>query len=806
MHCFRRVRGLIPNCFYSQNGIRNDKTLCCRNLCVNKEGKFENHLRLRDLDKKYKEGTVYKGSIRINAKNKHIAFTSNPISDKGSKDVIFESISKRNRALQNDIIGFELLPRDQWRVDKTALTKSLMIANPNAEEKPVKTEKGVDYLGHSYNVCNVEEKFLQKTAKVVGIFEKRHTRKAMGYAKVLDKSYAIFTPLDIRIPFIRIPLEQFPAAFIERPGDFAESLMVAHIDHWGTNFNNAVGTLQKLIGSDQQELINATTESILSEFDLDDTPFPETLELEIPDFEITAEEVEKRKEFDFRKKCVFTIDPATARDLDDACSIEDLGNGTYEVGVHIADVSHFVTLGSRVDNIAQRRTTSVYLVQKVIPMLPKKLCEVLCSLNPGVDRLSFSVVWIMNANGDIISTKFGKSLITSCCKMSYQHAQDMINDAGRAFKQGDLPTTFGGFTSQDISKRVNLLFKLSQSMRQKRLDAGSMSINQNKVSYFLNEENGMPIGIGSNKSGDSNKLIEEFMLQANISVAEEVVEHYPESAIIRNHGGPKGDVLLEAKQVFDAMEIEVDTSSSSSMQKALDSLVDENGEPTILNLVISSILARSMTLAMYICAGDAEEADYWHYGLSVPLYTHFTSPIRRYPDLIIHRQLQAILEGHSQGPMSSKEVAELAKKSSDKKYAAKRASFKSDQLFLWMFLKQQSGLSEKGVIIDIGSESIDVMIKRFSLQIRIWENKMGVSQFQSKIHKSVEVVWKANDEKGLTEETQQFTIMEEVDVKLTAGKKMFMINAEIARPDLSIIVDEIDVLDICENHDEIEIL
>ena len=742
---------------------------------------FENHLSLQELVQRFNDGTVHKGSIRINAKNYHYAFASNPLGAKAAKDVVFENTSSRNRALQNDIIGFEILPRAQWKVDKQALAEFLILTNPKAKDKPVQTEAGVEFMGQSYNVNNVEERFLQTTAKVVGIFEKKHPRKAMGYAKVFSKMYAIFSPLDNRIPRILIPLDQFPAGFIERPRDFAENLMIALIDRWEVNSDFAVGTLLKSIGGDKQDQIDAATEGILSEFDLEDTPFPETLDAEIPDVDLTPEEVEKRREFDFRNKCIFTIDPATARDLDDACSIEDLGNGTYEVGVHIADVSHFVTLGNNVDAIAQRRTTSVYLVQRVIPMLPRKLCEVLCSLNPGVDRFSFSVVWIMDANGDIISTKFGKSLIASCCKMSYQHAQDMIDDPNRVFQQDELPQIFGGFTSKDISDRVNLLFKISQCLRQKRLDAGSISINQCKVSYSLNKEDGMPTGLGSYKSGESNKLIEEFMLQANISVAKKVVEHYPESAIIRNHNGPKEDVLMEAKKMFDAMGIEVDTTSSKSMQEALLGMVDQNGKPTTLNLVVSSMLAKSMTLAMYICAGDAEEADYWHYGLSVPLYTHFTSPIRRYPDLIIHRQLQAILEGHPESPMSGEEVAELAEQSSYKKYASKQASDKSNELFLWMFLKEQNGLYEKAVIMDIGTESIDVLIIRFALQIRVWKNYMGVEQFQSKIHEFVNVVWKPDNKKGLRGGKQQFRMMEEVNVKLMAGKQLFKMNAEIAR-------------------------
>jgi len=236
--------------------------------------------------------------------------------------------------------------------------------------------------------------------------------------------------------------------------------------------------------------------------------------------------------------------------------------------------------------------------------------------------------------------------------------------------------------------------------------------------------------------------------------------------------------------MFDAMGLDVDTSSSKSIQEALLGMVDENGKPTNLNLVVSNMLLKSMVMAKYICAGDVEEPDYWHYGLSVPLYTHFTSPIRRYPDLIVHRQLQAILEGHSESPISGKKVARLAKASSEKKLASRKASEKSDGLFLWMFLKDQDVLYEKAVIIDIGHQWIEVLIERLSLNFRILKYNMDVDQFDATLYESVNIVWKADKKNGLKEGGQQLKMLDQVDLKLSVGKELFIMYAELVRRDL----------------------
>ena len=738
---------------------------------------YEPYLELEEMVDGINRGNFIQSTIRINQKNYNIAFIANP--EKGQKDILVEKHHK-NRALNGDIVVAKLLDREHWKLNKSELTSSLM--GSGTESMPVIGENSVTYDNKEYNVDNVEEKFLQKTATIVGILEKKHPRKAMGYAKVYNANYALFSPLDSRVPRILIPLEQFPNGFAERPKDFAQNIMIALIERWEITGMFAMGSLVKSIGSGKDDLIKAATEGILIENDLDYIPFPDDVDDEIPDFNITQQDIDERREFDFRKKCVFTIDPATARDLDDACSVEILGEDLFEIGVHIADVSHFVKPGTNVDEIARRRTTSVYLVQRVVPMLPRKLCENYCSLNPGIDRFSFSVLWRMNHRGEILDTKFGKSLIRSCCKLHYEHAQDMIENPEREFPEGYLPEIHNGFTASDISGRVNVLHSIAQNLREKRKESGSLSIQQCKISFSLNKENGMPTGLGSYKSRESHKLIEEFMLSANVSVAEKLLKHYPENAIIRRHLGPKEDVMRDTRRLLRALRLDIDTSCSKSIQESLNKLKYSNNVPTPVGLVASSLIAKCMTLATYHSSGEFEsESDYFHYGLSMPLYTHFTSPIRRYPDLIAHRQLQSILEEAPDQPMSFDEVSALAERSSEKKYASKLASDKSSELFLWLFLRENVNLLEPAVVVEIGSESITVLVLRYALQLRLWKDYMekGVG-FQSKEMKWATISWPKTD--TFKAVTKQYKLLDEIVVKMKAADQLFKINGVIARP------------------------
>ena len=403
------------------------------------------------------------------------------------------------------------------------------------------------------------------------------------------------------------------------------------------------------------DIVNCTT-GILLENEIKTDDFTQSVNDCLPTvpFFISPHEIASRK--DFRNKCIFTIDPLTARDLDDAVSIEKLDDSRYKVGVHIADVSYFVQELTALDKEAQERATSVYLVQQVVPMLPRPLCENLCSLNPGTDRLAFSVEWILTQNGDILEEWFGKSVINSAVKLAYEHAQDMLESPHRTWKAEELPEIRPPWTSNIISDKVNMLQSIAVHLRQKREASGALRLDQPKLCFRLDRESGLPQGFKMYEHRHSNRLIEEFMLLANTSVAKKLHQHFPKLAVLRNHLPPKKNMMEQLVKMLEKYNIRVDPSSSKMLQQSLShykphtTVRNDKSEASRREhsryQVLMNLCSKPMQNAKYFCSGwykrkgedDDELFDYHHhYALNVPLYTHFTSPIRRYPDILVHR-------------------------------------------------------------------------------------------------------------------------------------------------------------------------
>ncbi|RKP24583.1 hypothetical protein SYNPS1DRAFT_16981, partial [Syncephalis pseudoplumigaleata] len=321
-------------------------------------------------------------------------------------------------------------------------------------------------------------------------------------------------------------------------------------------------------------------------------------------------------------------------------------NGNYSIGVHIADVSHFVTPHTALDEEAQKRGSTTYLVDRAIPMLPPLLCEQLCSLQPGVDRLAFSVIWHMTPEGRILDTWYGRTIIRSCCQLSYEHAQTVIEG-------GELPDNLKvdrAHSAAQIAEDIRLLHQLSQGLRKRRYDDGAVSIHSVKLAFDLDEA-GMPVDCHVYERKASHILIEEFMLLANISVAKRIAVTFPEQALLRRHAPPISRRMDSFTELSQQLGHHIDGSSSQRLQESLAAIDDPE--------VLCCLCIKSMRRARYFCTGAMDITGFHHYALNTPLYTHFTSPIRRYADIIVHRLLAASLmssppkQGHSGGSSSS---------------------------------------------------------------------------------------------------------------------------------------------------------
>jgi ribonuclease R len=398
--------------------------------------------------------------------------------------------------------------------------------------------------------------------------------------------------------------------------------------------------------------------AIIYEYDLP-TAFPEAVHLESEAIStaISEEEIAKRK--DFRKTTTFTIDPYDAKDFDDALSFEKLENGHLNIGVHIADVSHYVLPNTLLEKEALKRATSVYLVDRTIPMLPEKLSNELCSLRPNEDKLCFSAVFEMNMEGEIIHKWFGRTIIHSDHRFTYEEAQEIIEGKTGPFED-----------------EIRTLNELAKKLRAKRFKKGSIDFDSDEVKFML-DETGKPTGVFIKKMKDSNQLIEDFMLLANREVAAYIGKKTGEMQrpfVYRIHDTPSPEKINQLRTFIGHLGYKLPKAREIDHQNTIKALLDQvKDQPEESSVRIMAI--RAMAKAEY------STHNIGHFGLAFDYYTHFTSPIRRYPDVMVHRLLQHYLD---QGkPVSESELELKCKHSSmqEKKAAeAERASIRYKQV------------------------------------------------------------------------------------------------------------------------------
>ncbi|XP_028365380.1 DIS3-like exonuclease 2 isoform X2 [Phyllostomus discolor] len=755
-----------------------------------KKSIFENYMSKEDVSEGLKRGTLIQGVLRINPKKFHEAFIPSP---DGDRDIFIDGVVARNRALNGDLVVVKLLPEEQWKVIKpesndketegayepelpeelcgSHLQRSLkghndspdVIVEAQCEDSGSEDghggtpdvlvdgvrklavcvpEKGKEDGGAPVtkdestsmpqDASAVPEKSLQRSAKVVYIVEKKHSRAATGFLKLLtDKNselfrkYALFSPSDHRVPRIYVPLKDCPQEFVTRPKDFANTLFICRIVDWKEDSNFALGQLAKSLG--QAGEIEPETEGILTEYGVDFSDFSsevlECLPQDLP-WTVPPEEFSKRR--DLRKDCIFTIDPSTARDLDDALSCKPLADGdAYEVGVHIADVSYFVPEGSELDKVAAQRATSVYLVQKVVPMLPRMLCEELCSLNPMTDKLTFSVIWTLTSDGKILSEWFGRTVIRSCTKLSYEHAQSMIESPTQRIPEGELPPISPEHSSEEVHQAVLNLHRIAKELRKQRFLDGALRLDQLKLAFTLDHETGLPQGCYISEYRDSNKLVEEFMLLANMAVAHRVYRSFPETALLRRHPPPQTKMLNDLVEFCNQMGLPMDFSSAGALNESLTRIFGDDKYSLARKEVLTNMCSRPMQMALYFCAGALrDEAQFRHYALNVPLYTHFTSPIRRFADVMVHRLLAASL-GHSAPPdLEPSEVQKQAEHCNDRRMASKRVQELSTSLFFAVLVRESGPLESEAMVLGVLNQAFDVLVLRYGVQKRIYCNAL----------------------------------------------------------------------------------
>ena len=448
---------------------------------------------------------------------------------------------------------------------------------------------------------------------------------------------------------------------------------------WEDRMQNPVGEIVEVIG--KEGTLKSEVTSIAREFGIPFSFDKKILhEAESISTEINADEISRR--VDFREKNVFTIDPVDAKDFDDALSIEKMGNGNYWVGVHIADVSHYVKAGTLIDKEASARGNSVYFVGKAIPMLPEKLSSNLCSLRPNEDRLTFSVIFEMTEKGAVLNHQISKTIINSKRRFTYDEAQKII-ETGEG----------------DFSKEINLVNELAKMLRSKRMKAGSFEFITAEVEFIL-DENGFPSAIVKKEMKESNMLVEEFMLLANKTIAERIFSRGNVPFIYRVHDYPDEEKILEFARFVKSLGYSFNLKSGKAASQF--NLLMKQVKGTEEEGVVNELAIRSMAKAVY------STKNIGHYGLGFKNYTHFTSPIRRYADLLVHRVLERSFIAKTGKHYSLDFLTKIAEHISATERTAVEAERRSNKLKKIQYLKDKLGEEFHAVISGVANYGIFV--------------------------------------------------------------------------------------------------
>ncbi|KAG8228232.1 hypothetical protein J437_LFUL004357 [Ladona fulva] len=981
-----------------------------------KQEKFLPYWTAQQVEAGLKFGSLISGIIRINPRNYQKAYIT-PADDEDSKDILIDGIIDRNRALEGDEVAVKLYDESKWQVDengdgeqgiqKTGMVVYILAMNHNrctvgylklvnqaANSTPTKSgRKSLEAASSSNSSSNALSPNIQATVgeqsnqNSSGSLESPKTSAEAKNAPYKMPDKVLFSPRDARMPRMWVKTSQLPSGSPTdlNPTNCLNHLFLVCIHEWSTQ-PIANGKLLTYIG--EADEVDTETVALLLEHGLDVTPYPNNI-FTLPPFPYEIPEKELKERLDLRGTLIFTIDPETAKDLDDALSVKEIGEGLLEVGVHIADPSFFLEENSPLDLLVRERATSIYLVQNVFHMLPKELC-LLCSLLPGEDKLAFSLIMTVDTKTwKVVSHDFSRSVVNSSAQLSYEHAQAFIKDPGCINSIKDFPVVHNGYTVEDLCRAVNLIWPFSAALRERRFSSGgcetdsdeieykggALRINQPKLCFKLDGETCMPQEVFLYENKESNNLIEELMLLANILTAQRLASMFPKHAFLRRHCRPKMNMLNNLAQILMRYGIHLDTSAAGALNASLErygatniesikdvengntenvirniscdnthltrgankkevenstdsctgvdthsskdsvleiqqdilvststsssvnvstieeslrtlvvrenesnssSLEDEgkiNDDVCLSNaqsisdtsnsslekkfegnaqtggtsfisslrkvpseeelglargLVLNHLCAKPMMRAEYYCYGAkleesikgilqsstaAEEVEVYthHYALNVPLYTHFTSPIRRYADIMVHRLLAASL-GYQPPPLlDPKSLQSIASNCNKQKYGAKKASEASNELFfrLWVRLqvekdacsertgnkpktgdseerRSEGGLREMAVVVNAKDYSFDAILLRFGVVVRVYVNKLPAAVKHLKKHGSsvISIQWFKPGEKTVSIDSpvQDITTFSIVKLEIYYSYTVRRIRAELLNP------------------------
>lgn len=562
---------------------------------------FPPHLPPAQIHDGIKAGKLLQGTFYASREN----FLEGHVNVEGQeKMILLQGHAGLNRAVDGDSVAVELFPEEEWS------SPSDVVLQDEDDDPGDILDDNTEKIAASHGAA--AERL--PTGRVVGII-RRKWRQYCGILQaspIKDTVRHIFVPAERKIPKIRIETRQSEVLAAQR--------IIVAIDSWPRHSRYPSGHFVRALGPIGDK--DTENEVLLLEHDVPHSKFSEAVNACLPQMPwiITDDDVARRQ--DLRHIDICSVDPPGCTDIDDALHCRPLPNGNLEVGVHIADVSHFIRPGTAIDREAALRATTVYLVDKRIDMVPELLSSNLCSLRGGEERFAFSCVWEMTHQAEIVDTRFHKSIIKSRAALTYEQAQLRIDDSSQ---------------NDTVTVSLRNLNSLAKILKRKRIDNGALVLASPEIRFQVDSETHDPIDVEAKKLRETNSMVEEFMLLANISVAEKILEEFPECAMLRRHPEPPVSNFEPLVKAGYKLGFDIVTSSGKELAKSLDEAVLPDNP--YFNTMLRILATRCMMQAVYFTSGMLQPDEFFHYGLACPIYTHFTSPIRRYADIIVHRLL-----------------------------------------------------------------------------------------------------------------------------------------------------------------------
>lgn len=636
-----------------------------------------------------------------------------------SKPVLLVGRQAMNRSVDGDLVAVELLPKEEWKAPgDEVLDQDIALKDDDVEGDEGADSEAIKEKEERMDTAEVTKKAPKEvlpTGRVVGIMKRNWRayvchidRSSLSEAALtsLSQQTIFATPLSRALPRIRLRTRQAPALLDQK--------ILVNIDSWSVNSRYPDGHFVRALGKVESK--EAEQESLLLEYEVPYRPFGKAILNCLPKEgdswvvpEKKPENLEWRDREDLRDLLICSIDPPGCQDIDDALHARVLPNGNIEAGVHIADVSHFVHADNPMDSEAASRGTTVYLVDKRIDMLPELLGTNLCSLRPFVERLAFSVIWELSPDAKIVNVRFTKSVIASKEAFTYAAAQQRKDD--KALKD-------------PLTDSIRLLNSLAIKLKAGRIAAGALSLSSPELKIHLNStESTAPIDVEQKEQLETNSLVEEFMLLANISVARKIQEAYPATAVLRRHAPPPKTNFEALQDILHKRKgMTLDVSSSKALADSLDLCIDP--ELPEFNTLVRIMATRCMLAAEYFGSGSVSKEAYGHYGLASEIYTHFTSPIRRYADVLVHRQLSAAINYTPLHPtLQSKQHVERALNVVNKRHRlAQMASRASVEFYVGLALKSRTegttnnAVREEAFVIRTFRNGLAVFVSKLGLE------------------------------------------------------------------------------------------